>query len=483
VNDAKNQIGRNDPCHCGSGKKYKKCCLVADEDAAQLAREERRKEEEAKITAGPARHDVEPDRTPVKDGDWEMDADVEDIPADEPQVTDRCGSWTDAPLRHYPQPPPIPDATPEVEAVVDAWWQRFKPVYRQRDLDAMHAMMDAFFAEHPDKVPHLHLHQECLLEWQVAMCKAGRRAELADRLLSLRRDFPLVYDQIFQYLDPTLATSLIACGRTEEVSGILDRFTAYPDHDADYLAELLEILLVANRQDDVFALARATAVPGACSSHVIGYGPGVPWLTFEATVPVLERRDASDEAVVALVQAYDALQLPFSHGMAESGARESLTNAFAPLDWSALDERPKRKTLTRLCSHLWIWLHDTQGMSWATAAFFADRLRALYFDNTLGRKVLRDPLAPSETAVQSHICRHCRGIYCLNGVKAFSLLQALWFLADFLVAAGQRTEEQMQPLRATCRNLHGTLVDAVDVSDDGLVLFDTFPEYKFARRR
>lgn len=24
---AKNKIGRNDPCPCGSGKKYKKCCL------------------------------------------------------------------------------------------------------------------------------------------------------------------------------------------------------------------------------------------------------------------------------------------------------------------------------------------------------------------------------------------------------------------------------------------------------------------------
>ena len=22
------KIGRNDPCNCGSGKKYKKCCLV-----------------------------------------------------------------------------------------------------------------------------------------------------------------------------------------------------------------------------------------------------------------------------------------------------------------------------------------------------------------------------------------------------------------------------------------------------------------------
>ena len=23
--------GRNDPCHCGSGKKYKKCCLATDD--------------------------------------------------------------------------------------------------------------------------------------------------------------------------------------------------------------------------------------------------------------------------------------------------------------------------------------------------------------------------------------------------------------------------------------------------------------------
>lgn len=30
-------IGRNDPCHCGSGKKYKKCCLAKDEEAKQAA--------------------------------------------------------------------------------------------------------------------------------------------------------------------------------------------------------------------------------------------------------------------------------------------------------------------------------------------------------------------------------------------------------------------------------------------------------------
>jgi hypothetical protein len=31
------KIGRNDPCPCGSGKKYKKCCSAKDEQAALAA--------------------------------------------------------------------------------------------------------------------------------------------------------------------------------------------------------------------------------------------------------------------------------------------------------------------------------------------------------------------------------------------------------------------------------------------------------------
>jgi hypothetical protein len=32
------KIGRNDPCACGSGKKYKKCCMASDEAAALAER-------------------------------------------------------------------------------------------------------------------------------------------------------------------------------------------------------------------------------------------------------------------------------------------------------------------------------------------------------------------------------------------------------------------------------------------------------------
>lgn len=43
------EIGRNDPCPCGSGKKYKKCCLAADE--AVVAAKTRAANEEAEAHA------------------------------------------------------------------------------------------------------------------------------------------------------------------------------------------------------------------------------------------------------------------------------------------------------------------------------------------------------------------------------------------------------------------------------------------------
>jgi tetratricopeptide (TPR) repeat protein len=39
------KTGRNDPCHCGSGKKYKRCCLQKDEAVAATAAEAAREAE------------------------------------------------------------------------------------------------------------------------------------------------------------------------------------------------------------------------------------------------------------------------------------------------------------------------------------------------------------------------------------------------------------------------------------------------------
>jgi tetratricopeptide (TPR) repeat protein len=49
------KTGRNDPCHCGSGKKYKRCCLQKD----QIAKSAALAQAAAARTAEAAQHDQE----------------------------------------------------------------------------------------------------------------------------------------------------------------------------------------------------------------------------------------------------------------------------------------------------------------------------------------------------------------------------------------------------------------------------------------
>ncbi len=54
MNQENKTRGRNSPCHCGSGKKYKQCCLVKDEAAQREARAAAAKEAAAAIENEPA---------------------------------------------------------------------------------------------------------------------------------------------------------------------------------------------------------------------------------------------------------------------------------------------------------------------------------------------------------------------------------------------------------------------------------------------
>lgn len=44
---ARGSVGRNDPCPCGSGKKFKKCCLFARDAEVRAAARQRALEETA----------------------------------------------------------------------------------------------------------------------------------------------------------------------------------------------------------------------------------------------------------------------------------------------------------------------------------------------------------------------------------------------------------------------------------------------------
>ena len=61
------KLGRNDPCHCGSGEKYKKCHLEKDEAAntAMLVAEATKRREAAEAAEAEAQEKAKTDGAPA----------------------------------------------------------------------------------------------------------------------------------------------------------------------------------------------------------------------------------------------------------------------------------------------------------------------------------------------------------------------------------------------------------------------------------
>jgi hypothetical protein len=64
--------GRNEPCHCGSGRKYKHCCLAKDDAQAAAARAKAAEDEGAQ-PAEPAAGEPASSRKHHTDQPWRPD--------------------------------------------------------------------------------------------------------------------------------------------------------------------------------------------------------------------------------------------------------------------------------------------------------------------------------------------------------------------------------------------------------------------------
>ena len=88
IRERMRRTGRNHPCPCGSGKKYKRCCLPADE-AALLAAESRERDNQA-----PQQRD-EPAGERGADRDV-ADEEIERAGADKPRAKRTGSAWNGA---------------------------------------------------------------------------------------------------------------------------------------------------------------------------------------------------------------------------------------------------------------------------------------------------------------------------------------------------------------------------------------------------
>jgi hypothetical protein len=221
------------------------------------------------------------------------------------------------------------------------------------------------------------------------------------------------------------------------------------------------------------------------SPEVIGGWFMLRWLVFAQYVPLLDAPGDPDEAASALIEAVKQLDIPRGPAIdIETVRREFRFCRETPNVWDLSTCGPDRAVDQFYHDVRWnycVFLHDVKGFPWVRADFLAERLEDYWLDRPTGKKP-KEPFGFSETRLDEHIAKTCRDFFYINGVRAVSLIEAVWHFVNYLVTHSRIEGDKANSIRAMCRRLLDMTLRVVDSTDPVPRLMPEFPEMACLKR-
>ncbi|HQN19897.1 MAG TPA: SEC-C metal-binding domain-containing protein [Syntrophobacteraceae bacterium] len=470
------KIGRNAPCPCGSGKKYKKCCLAKDEEARRARLEEQERKELL------ARKQAEEERAlfedePDEEGPEEdfYDDDIDEM--DEEEEIDETLEDSEAecrPRRRVPkESPPISDAEQEI---VDRWWKEYKEMH---EVEEIRQHLENFLRDHPKLVPNLELHWEVLFELGADYVSQGRHAEYIDLLLEMRNRFADSYLKSFGYYDHDIISHKITVGLKDEAANFLNYFREYPEHDPDNLFKVIEFMMANNCREMVTDLVQDVYYDVCTCSEIYG----------------------GDELIDILVMAYMApfLKPDFTHADLEELASRLRTIRVSLIDelyqpdflrqrfelilnnrkgWNIGDCKTRSEVIDRyyqVSLNFMGFLHEQKGKDWLAADFYRKMaLRYLAYVIPEGKRP-RETFVFTKKKIETTIARTCKSFLFLDSTAAIVSLNSLYWFAEYLEETGSIPEERKALIQQWCTELHNEVFPSLLKTKLSARAFERFP--------
>jgi hypothetical protein len=448
-------VGRNDPCPCGSGKKYKKCCF-GDYDIGMGA--------PIGKTPFVAPSDVNSEYEPY---------------LIEGRDTDACGKrvtethdWAalerdeENALPVFPDPPKVtlPALPPDQDRLIDDWWKVVKTLYKKPDADAMLRHLTGFWDLHPALVPYLELEMEFLFELGAEL---GRRKEwprYADVLVRLRDEHPVAYSRSFGYFDHSLIAEALVQGRAGEAPRFFDFFRRYPGSDGDNGDRIARLLAWAGAEEALLEFVK----PIRQTPHARGVSLDADWLLFALQIPHLDTGADPDEAADSVEKELNRIDLAHPSRWVHARLRQAFDQARQAPSLPDYDQcRTRAKVASFLDDVLWNFtgfLHRSKGLPWTRAFFLADRLRH-YWSRRAEDDRPKTPFCIDIKKFETFLCRTCRTFFHNDGVLSASGIEAMGHFADYLLACGVLGEQERLHLRDGCRTMYRRALPTYDSTD------------------
>jgi hypothetical protein len=235
------KIGRNDPCPCGSGKKYKKCCLGKEENEKALQRIEQ-KADESLFEDLPIS-----DSTDAADEYNDDSADVFPDEIDEGDIfetEDQIDAKTDfEPDYVSPFDGPLPEISDADDALIDQWHKEY---HSMNDPDIMAKHLLDFIEARPDLVLNLEIHHEVLFEIGARYIEQDRRDQYIELLKRIRNDHLEAYMKSYGYYDRDMICDAVIKKNFHDINEYLKFFKEYPENSPDNLFKVIDFLCSQN---------------------------------------------------------------------------------------------------------------------------------------------------------------------------------------------------------------------------------------------
>ncbi len=227
------KTGRNDPCPCGSGKKYKKCCLARDQEAAATRA--------AEIAAAPPRQvESAEERAPEPSRRWTT-ADVDDTP-----------------------PAPLPRDPADERA--DAVWHEFEAADDEGRIEIfLKALDDAEVMDGQMAYGMLQvLHNEAIA--------SGHRTRFATWVDALRERQPAAFAHEAPYFLSWCLKDALAEGLRDRVGPLALELAATAGKDIDTFERMTDVLAFHGHLDAIVAALRSAWPLVQASEKVVPWG-------------------------------------------------------------------------------------------------------------------------------------------------------------------------------------------------------------------
>jgi hypothetical protein len=487
-------IGRNDPCPCGSGKKYKKCCI--DKETSSIPKKpnnyydqsfEDKWEDEEENNSLFGLDDFNDENDEFEDQDEsEINEDFEDVEEDDLDIDFNDDeddfpneNKTNKDPRYYKQlrDDDSPEISDEEEKLIDQWYAKYS---KMKDPQVIHKHIEGFMDQYPQLVENMELHHEVVFELGAAYIRISKYDDFVQFLFRFRKEFPASYLKSFGYYDYNIIVWLISQNRIGEIPEYLENFKKYPVDFVDKLFELLDLLYATNHAAFAYQLVSEIYPFVFYSEEVFGGESIVTPLIIEEYLKVLHP-DYTEEEINQLVENLKTIKCELLDRYYSADFwKENTDIVLRPFTiWDVTPQRRKEafhKVHYKLVTNFHRFLKEKTGISWISANFYVEKL-AEYLARWVERsdkphKVLFDF---SPDVMDKTIGSLIGKMMWIDFTSYAGHFNAIYYFADYLYLCGNIDEIERDNIQTDCTRFYNKPLESLNRQYTEAKAFKQFP--------